>query len=82
MKKELYNAEKEQAYIHIVGLLAQAYYEDSDTNFIEHAQKACRKLENYLKVYNYLYRNRTEIHTEARRLGSQRLHESECNDAW
>lgn len=82
MKKELYNQEKQEGYNRIVFSLADAYYEDSDTNFIEHAQKACRRLENYLKVYNYLYRNRTEIHAEARRIGSQRLHESECNDAW
>ena len=82
MKKELYNEEKQEGYNRVVFLLAHAYYEDSDTNFITHAQRACKPLVNYMRVYNHLYRNRTEIHTEARRLGSQRLHESECNDAW
>lgn len=82
MKKELYNEEKELGYQRVVFSLADAYYEDSDTNFICHAQKACKPLTNYMRVYNYLYRNRSEIQVEARRLGSQRLHESECNDAW
>lgn len=82
MDKELLNEEKELGYCRIMFSLAQAYCEDSDTNFIDHAQRATKGLENYWRVYNYLYRNRTEIQRDARSRGSHMLHEIECNDAW
>jgi len=79
-KNELYNYEKSEAYNRIIFSLADAYCEDSDTDFAYHAQPVCKQFVNYMKVYNYLYRNRHEIHRQARILGSRRLHELECND--
>lgn len=83
MKKKnnaLYAEEKLEAYDFVVASLARAYMLDDDTDFVTHAQKVCKGYVNFIKVYNYLLRNRFEIARISRGLGSQMLHESEIND--